>query len=347
MHTFIDNKNFFRIYLLSWLLIAGAHFALLFFVLNTSLQYAIIDSLVYNILFAATGLSIGFISKYTGKDKRFRLIFVNHALAMIILLAVWLLISYFILNIIAATTKLEMPYEHKTWYPFRIMAGVLFYSVIALINYLILYVEKVNEEMLIREKMENTLKETRLRALKSQINPHFLFNSLNSISYLVGKEPDKAKNMISVLSEYFRYSIKSKDTSTKLSVELDNCKKYLEIEKVRFGNRLVIEDNINPKCLDYMVPSMILQPIYENAIKHGVYESIEPVVLQTFVQNHSDYILVSIINDFDEESVSRKGEGLGLKNVSDRLSLMYNKEGLLNFEKSNNKFTVKIVIPKI
>jgi len=347
MHTIIDNKDYLKIYLLSWLLIMGAHFALLFFVLSTSWQYAIADSCVYNISFAFIGLSIAFITKYTQHDKRFNLIFINHALALIIVIAIWLIISFFILKIIGVTTHIDLPENIKKWYPFRIMSGVLYYSVIALIHYLILYIEQVNEEKLIHEKTQNTLKETKLKALKSQINPHFLFNSLNSISYLIGSEPNKAKDMISVLSDYFRYSIKSKNTTTKLSVEIDNCKKYLEIEKIRFGNRLVIKEQIDLKCLDYEVPSMILQPIYENAIKHGVYESTEPVCLETIVSKHSDYIAIRIINDFDEDAISRKGEGVGLKNVADRLSLMYNKEGLLNFERYDNKFLVKIVIPKI
>ena len=140
--------------------------------------------------------------------------------------------------------------------------------------------------------------------LRSQINPHFLFNSLNSVSSLTITDPDKARMMVIKLSELMRYALSRKDEQpVTLQSELDNLRLYLDIEKVRFGDRLEIEEKIDPGCLRAMLPVMILQPLYENAIKHGVYESTKKVMIRTSVQFVSSFVEIAIINTLDRKSV--------------------------------------------
>ena len=147
---------------------------------------------------------------------------------------------------------------------------------------------------------------------------------------------------------YLRYSISHKDKQINtLQNEIDNCKKYLEIEKIRFGKKLDTQFICNDSCLTRMVPSMILQPLYENAIKHGVYESTELIVIRTKVDCNPKYTEVFISNNIDPEAIPKKGEGFGLKSIRDRLFILYNDRDLLQVKKVENRFEVKLILPPI
>jgi LytS/YehU family sensor histidine kinase len=189
-------------------------------------------------------------------------------------------------------------------------------------------------------------RKSELNALQAQINPHFLFNSLNSISSLTITDPEKARDMVIGLSDFMRYALSRKDEQpVTLQSELENLRLYLDIEKVRFGNRLSIEEHIDPGCLSAKIPVMLLQPLYENAIKHGVYESIEKVTIITSVSVSNGYIEMIISNNFDPEAAKVKGTGTGLLNLSRRLELLYGEKAIMKTEKQNNIFTIKIYIP--
>jgi sensor histidine kinase YesM len=346
MNLITKNNIYLSFYLLSWLLISGVHFVILYYIVNVDWQFALIDSLIYNLSFGFLGFSVAYITKYAGNDKRFKFILINHFIASLVFVSVWLLISYILSNIILSVANITVSLNIAEWYPFRVFVGLLLYSVLALLQYVSIYIERIEKQSFIQQRMENTLRSTQLKVLKSQINPHFLFNSLNSISYLVAIDPEKAREMLTVLSEYFRYSIKSKANTSSLGQELENCRKYLEIEKVRFENRLIIKEDIEESALKVTVPAMILQPLYENGIKHGVYESDLPITISTTIKEELEYVSIEILNNYDLEALPRSGEGLGLKNVSERLKLMFDKEGLMHYEKLVDQFSVKITIPK-
>jgi two-component system, LytTR family, sensor kinase len=130
-----------------------------------------------------------------------------------------------------------------------------------------------------------------------------------------------------------------------LSEEINNAKLYLDIEKVRFADKFDFIDEIKPECKELEVPSMILQPLFENAIKHGVYESLEKVFIKLSCGMEKEYFKIVVENNFDTEAIPRKGEGIGLRNIKNRLKLMYNQDNLLTVEKNKNIFKVIIFIP--
>ena len=161
-------------------------------------------------------------------------------------------------------------------FPYRIGTGVFIYGLIILSYYLFISLSNLSEKNAKEARLESLVKETELKMLRSQINPHFLFNSLNSISSLTITDPEKARDMVVKLSEFMRYALSKKDEQpVSFRSELENLRLYLDIEKVRFGDRLSIEENIEENCLEIKMPVMFLQPLYENAVKHGVYESTE------------------------------------------------------------------------
>ena len=159
-------------------------------------------------------------------------------------------------------------------------------------------------------------------------------------------DPAKAREMTIKLSQFLRSTLsKNERQKSKLSEEIANAKLYLEIEKVRFGERLDFVEDMQKYCADIEVPSMILQPLFENSIKHGVYESIDTVVIKLLCRIEKDYLIITVSNNFDPEAVSSKGEGIGLRNIRSRLKLIYNQENLLVSKKEKSQFTVNIYIP--
>ena len=191
------------------------------------------------------------------------------------------------------------------------------------------------------------VKEAELNLLKSQLNPHFLFNSLNSISALTLTDPHKAQEMIILLSDFLRYSLARDGRQlSSLSAELQNIDRYMKIEKIRFGDRIQYTADVVSNTLSCTLPVMILQPVFENAIKHGVAESIDTVHIQLSAKLEQNYLIIVVQNEFDPTSPSRRGAGLGLKNIEERLKLIYHNDGLLKYRKENNIFEVKLIIPQ-
>jgi len=130
------------------------------------------------------------------------------------------------------------------------------------------------------------------------------------------------------------------------SRELENIKLYLSIEKVRFGKKLNAEFEIDEQCLDAEIPNMILQPLFENAIKYGVYETTEQVTIKTCCACEGNSLKINIINDFDASSIKRKGEGIGLRNIRKRMEIIYKQPDLMKITDHKTSFEVQLIIPQ-
>ena len=230
-------------------------------------------------------------------------------------MTLWVLITKYCCQSLLPKVNDYQAYWDAT-FPYRIGTGVFIYGLIVLVYYLFVSLYNLSEKNAKEAQLESLVKETELKMLRSQINPHFLFNSLNSISSLTITDPEKAREMVIKLSDFMRYALSKKDEQpVSLRSELENLSLYLEIEKVRFGDRLSTEEIINEKCLEIKMPVMLLQPLYENAIKHGVYESTESVSIKTKVSCNNGYLEIIISNNYDLAPSSVKGTGTGLINV--------------------------------
>ena len=154
-------------------------------------------------------------------------------------------------------------------------------------------------------KLKEKIKEAELQTLKSQINPHFLFNGLNSISSLTLSDPERAHDMIIKLSGFLRYSLAHDPNKLiPLKSEIENMESYVAVEKTRFGDKLIFEKEVCKGCDNKNVPFLILQPLIENAIKHGVYESTKPVVIKLFCKETTDdKLLIAVSNVITSYSI--------------------------------------------
>ncbi|MCX7987344.1 MAG: histidine kinase [Bacteroidales bacterium] len=270
--------------------------------------------------------------------------FINHLLAAIIFISLQTLI------LISVNKHLFDPSDYHyvvNHLPRWILPSIFLYVAFVLGYYLYIYRVNLQEKKQEEVRLTRMIKEAELNLLKSQLNPHFLFNSLNSISALTLTDPHKAQEMIILLSDFLRYSLARDGRQlSSLSSELQNIQRYMQIEKIRFGNRIHYTVHVDEKALSSTLPVMILQPVFENAIKHGVSESVETVNIDLKAFLEHNFLILIVQNDFDPSSPSRKGAGLGLKNIEERLRLIYHNEGLLKYRKENNIFEVKLIIPQ-
>lgn len=196
---------------------------------------------------------------------------------------------------------------------------------------------------------EKLAKEAELFKLRQQLQPHFLFNSLNSINALIGSRPEEARRMVQQLSDFLRGTIKKEETQwVTLQEELQYLQLYLDIEKVRFGNRLTTETEAAETTLELKLPALLLQPVVENAIKFGLYDTTGDTVIRIFAQKEENALLIKVMNPFDPETSSpRQGTGFGLKSVQRRLYLLFARNDLLKTEAKENIFITEIRIPQI
>ncbi|MCG8580891.1 MAG: histidine kinase [Bacteroidales bacterium] len=345
-HPIFSELRIFKLYALVWLIVCVVHAGINVIIYELPVELAIIDSLTFNVLMFFLGLSIWFPIVYSDRSKgRINTIF-QIVLVGALIVFMWLFLGYQFLELIFSEELINQLFDRNALI-IRATVGGLIFMIFVMIYYMLIFYNELEEKNRQHETVNRLLRETELNALKSQLNPHFLFNSLNSVSALTITEPDAARTMINKLSEFMRYSLKkNEDALLPLRDELKNIARYLEIEKVRFGDRLLCELDIPEDCKNQLVPVLILQPIFENAVKHGVYESIEPVTIRTFCRMVDNDLEISVINNYEEDGIQRKGAGVGLTNVRNRLQLIYNRSDLLTINKENHYFEVAMRLPQ-
>lgn len=208
----------------------------------------------------------------------------------------------------------------------RILLGVVVYKIIVTTNYALDYYEKYRDESDRAALLETTLAQAQLHALKMQLQPHFLFNTLNSISSLVLEDQRAAVQMIARLGDFLRLTIENNGTqAVSLERELEFLNGYLEIQQVRFRDRLQVALDIAPETLQAQVPNLILQPLVENALKHGIAPRLEAGRIEIAARRHNGCLQVQISNDGPQRNghaVLIK-EGVGIANTRARLHQLY------------------------
>jgi two-component system LytT family sensor kinase len=346
-HPVLQNRVRLIVWWLIWLFLAMGQSLLFYFAYGSFINLSIIDSLVSLLIYSGIGLSLWYpFSFFNTGTTRAPTLISNLVISGTIAIALWAISTKYIMLLVLPEQNNYQAYWDST-FPYRIVTGVFIYGLIVLSYYLFISLTNLSEKNAKEAKLESLVKETELKMLRSQINPHFLFNSLNSISSLTVTDPEKARMMVVKLSDFMRYALSRKDEQpVSLQSELDNLRLYLDIEKVRFGDKLTTEENIETNCLDFKLPVMLLQPLYENAVKHGVYESTETVKIITTAKIIEGYMEIIIKNNYDTTPSLRKGTGTGLLNVSRRLELFYGNKASIKTTKENNIYTVTLYIPQ-
>lgn len=343
MNQHFSNSKFFVAIYIMWWLFWDIIQTFVLHRLEIPWQTATIDAVISNTLLALAGFIIIMIYRFYQPGKS------NQIYHFIFGTTIAFLVCFAINSILSIIFKNEGKYLHfiEKSIAVRFIFSLLVIYFIILLNWLLnnLLDQKAIEKR--KNDSERLLKETELVQLRQQLQPHFLFNSLNSISALVILNPTDARIMIQQLSDFLRSTLKSDNQLINLKEELQHLKLYLDIEKVRFGHRLSIEFNTSEDSLSCNLPALLLQPIIENAIKFGLYDTIDAIKVSIQSYKELNHLIIKVTNPFDaiSSSTTNKGEGFGLSSIKRRLFLLYAQQDLLTTEITENIFTTVLKIP--
>jgi two-component system, LytTR family, sensor kinase len=307
-------------------------------------KHAVIDSVVSNILLASICFFISNNMKYylPRQEKYWYILVTSLALS-----GIWMLLLHGMMWLIIREGDSYPDIIRSSW-SIRYGAGFLLISSMSMFS-LLWYSQREQKEMDARKsEAEHLTKEAELFKLRQQLQPHFLFNSLNSISALTGSQPEKARHMIQQLSDFLRGTLKKDDQQwNSLEEEIQYLRLYLDIEKVRFGHRLQTEIIFSDEVLSLKLPALLLQPVVENAIKFGLYDTSGDVLIILKATQENNYLKIMVQNPFDPEtSQPLKGTGFGLSSIQRRLFLLFARHDLLKTQKDEEHFITTILIPQ-
>ncbi len=331
------------IFLICWLVMAIDQIMVLHF-FGLSWQSAIIDSAISNtLLLAASIFVMNTLRYYLPRGKQY----INIFAICLFLSIIWLLITQALLNLTLGHIQGYKELLHQSL-SIRFSISFLLLGCVTMIS--ILWFNQLEQKEIEERKIdaEKLAKEAELFKLRQQLQPHFLFNSLNSINALIGTRPEEARKMVQQLSDFLRGTLKKEETQwVSLSEELQYLQLYLDIEKVRFGNRLKTESDIDEPALEFKLPALLLQPVVENAIKFGLYDTTGETLIQLFAKKEANNLVITVTNPFDPETSSPKqGTGFGLNSVQRRLFLLFARTDLLTTFAKENIFTTIVKIPQ-
>jgi hypothetical protein len=320
--------------------------ALLIMNFGFSLKIAALDSAVMNIQLLAACWMVSNILRFymPQKELYWYILFMSLCLSSLVLPGIKVTVKLFLTPEEAAV---YLPFVSKSYW-IRFGVAFLLIGCMTIISVLWYMLEEEQESQQRKNDAEKLTKEAELYKLRQQLQPHFLFNSLNSISALVGTQPEQARTMIQQLSDFLRGTLKKEEQQMiKLDEEMQYLQLYLDIEKVRFGYRLTTAIEKDDACNDMKLPPMLLQPIVENAIKFGLYDTIEPVTIRIAAEAIGNYLQITVQNPYDREtSYPKQGTGFGLNSIKRRLYLLFARNDLLETKTENNLFTTIVKIPQ-
>jgi signal transduction histidine kinase len=348
MHPILSNRRMLTLYLAIWLSVGLLiELPFIFTYKNLSAVLLLSDIPLY-IFFAFICLSSYYLCRaFPVKTTKWYNLLSLFVVAAAIAAGIELIMGYGWVQLIDSF-KLGPPIGslYEPWIAGISSILVLIFLLVASMHYVIIASERSNESERQTYELRLLAQDAELRALRAQIDPHFLFNSLNSISSLTTNDPEKARTMTLMLADFFRKSLElGSHNHISLKDELALITEFLTIEQVRFGARLKVEMDIKEDCQKVMVPPLILQPLVENAVRHGIAHLVEGGTIQFHCERRGDRIVIQIQNPIDLDRPRRKGSGLGLKNVRARLNTLYGYEARVDVEETNEYFQINLTVP--
>ena len=330
------------IFSICWLIIIMDHIFLLRW-FGLSWQTAVVDSVINAILLILACLLVIMMLQYylPQKEKYFHLV----TWCILITVIIIVLTKVILKNIYAGNEEYILFFNRSLWV--RTSLDFLLLGCIILISVIWYNWQEQSEKEERKQDAEKLAKEAELFKLRQQLQPHFLFNSLNSINALIGSRPGEARKMVQQLSDFLRGTIRKEEHQwVTLKEELQYLELYLDIEKVRFGHRLSTMIECDESLDELKLPALLLQPIMENAIKFGLYDTVDEIEISLKAAREENNLVIIVTNPFDPETSVPKGTGFGLQSVHRRLYLLFARTDLVTTEVKENIFTTTIKIPQ-
>jgi two-component system sensor histidine kinase AlgZ len=348
MHPILAHRGRLTLYLIAWLVLGLLMTLLTVSSGNLEWPLALFFSLPLSFFFAFVNLSAYYLCRAFPLERGQRVqLFVVFGFVSLLSSALWTALGsgwyWFLDQITNAGAPAQWP---------AALTGIFFGvgAVLYLLSVSVTYLMIEFERSAAAERREFELKmlaqEAELKTLRSQIDPHFLFNSLNSISALTTNDPAGARGMTLLLAEFLRKSLNlgAKDKIT-LAEELELSLNFLEIEKIRLGERLQVLWERDPSADNGFVPPLLLQPLIENAIKHGIAGLVGGGLISIQTKRAGSLLRIFIENPIDQEAPKKNGENLGLGNVTKRLAALYAGKARIDIIASGTRYRIEILLP--
>jgi sensor histidine kinase YesM len=336
-------RRFVITFIIAWAVLMGDHILVLYW-FDLPWQAAVADSLISNsLLLLICLLLLNTLRYYLPGPTQY----INVLTLCIMFTVIWLLMTKWILGLALGIYEDYTMFLQRSLF-IRCSIAFLILAIMSMVSIIWLNWQEQQKSEQRKSDAEKLAKEAELFKLRQQLQPHFLFNSLNSINALIGSRPEEARKMVQQLSDFLRGTIKKEETQwVNLQEELQYLQLYLDIEKVRFGNRLFTVVDCEESTGNMKLPALLLQPIVENAIKFGLYDTVGETVIRLITRKEDNELVVSVSNPFDPETSSPKqGTGFGLQSVQRRLYLLFARSDLVVTVAKDNIFTTVVRVPQ-
>ncbi|MEO8189140.1 MAG: histidine kinase [Acidobacteriota bacterium] len=348
MHPLLARKGRLGPYLAACTPLAAVLVAVLARPGALSLLEAAAVAVPMTLLYAFLGLSAWYPARSLPLERgRLALVVITHCVTGVCTSAVWVFVGAGMVRLLALTpTFAALPARYAQEVPVLFGAGVLLYLLFVALHYVLVAFEAAREAERRESALEILARKAELEALKAQIHPHFLFNSLNSISALVASDPPKAREMCIGLAEFLRQSLSvGERPAIPLSEEIALATRYLDVERARFGRRLAVETDVTPEGALCSVPPLLLQPLVENAVVHGIATLEAGGIVRMQAERSGRRLRIVIENPYDPDAPPKRRSGLGLKIVRDRLTALYGAEALFAARRVDGRHLAILSIP--
>ncbi len=346
MNSILADSQRLRLHLLAWLLVGILLGLLVQALLETSLMTSLLFAIPLGIVAAPISLSAGYVCRAIplARTGAFRLAMTALA-AAILTASLWAVIGQFWWEALGRL-GFEVPVASQAQlFVLLIGLGALAYLVAVTAHYAMQALEESMSAGRRALEAQVAERDAELRALRAQVDPHFLFNSLNSVSGLIGPDPDKARQMCQRLGDFLRDSLSLGRTARiPLGREIALARQYLDVEQVRFGRRLTVNAEVSADASEVPVPPLILQPLVENAVRHGIATLIDGGAIGIEARRAGQHAIVVVSNPCDPDEKTR-GTGFGLDIVRRRLEAGFSGRAALVVEASGAVYRVSVTLP--
>jgi two-component system sensor histidine kinase AlgZ len=305
-------------------------------------------ALPMTLLYAFLSLSVWYPCRAVPLEgARWPILLATHGTAALLTSTVWVVLGEGLVRVLESLAPFAgLAALYAAQVPTLFAAGVLFYFLSAGMHYVLISFEDARH----REKREAELailaREAEMQALKARIQPHFLYNSLNAVSALIGRDPSRAREMCVGLAEFLRKSLAAGERrSIRVGEELSLARHYLDVERIRFGDRLAVEEDIEASGEECLVPPLLLQPLVENAVVHGISTLVGGGTVRLEARRTGNRLRILIENPYDPEAPVRPRGGLGLRLVRERLAALYGPDAIFAAKRLEGRHLAIISVP--
>jgi two-component system, LytTR family, sensor histidine kinase AlgZ len=347
LHPILGDRRRLALYLLAWIPLAG----LVTYLFEASAGFrlgeavAIVGPLC--LIYAFVCLSAWYTCRGNPLERSsIGSLILAHGIAAVIASGLWVLVARGLGEILGRDgfAALEPKVVKSAALVFAL--GVLFYLLAVGLFYVLIAIEASRQAEQRALEARVLARDAELRALKAQVNPHFIFNSLHSISALTSSDPAKAREMCILLGDFLRRTLGlSEKDLIPLEEELALVRSFLCVEKVRFGARLEMQEQVDEKWLDCQVPPLLLQPLVENAVVHGISNLVDGGWVRLIIQPQRGSLLIVVENQWDSEAPKKRRTGLGLENVRRRLATAFGGRASMDVASDGDTFRVMLSLP--